>query len=138
VLAAVFLLILGALGAGIVDATAASADASVYTLIQNTPESWGPHWEYFSFVGAIDVDTEVTISCYLAQQDFDAPSITWALGRLATDAENFGTVDQNYGPDLPGLTPPPEAGNAQLILSAVATLAKDCPGAMGEAAELSS
>jgi len=73
VLAAAALALAGALGVTIVSTPAARADASVYTLVQNTPESWGPYWNDSGFVGSIDADTAITISCYLTGDTVSGP-----------------------------------------------------------------
>jgi uncharacterized protein YraI len=63
VLAAVGLLIIGALSATVLDTPAARADTTVYTIAESTPESWAPYLA--STTDHLPVDTDITISCYL-------------------------------------------------------------------------
>lgn len=106
-LAAVGLLISGALGVGVLEAPAASADPNVHTIVQSTPESWAPYLS--STWSDLAINDPITISCYLTGDTVTGPygsENVWdmvsggygASGYLVPDADVYTGSDSPVVP----------------------------------------
>jgi uncharacterized protein YraI len=118
-LAAATVMTIGAFSASPLDTTAAYADPTAYTLIQNTPESWGPNWNYSSFVGSIDVDTEITISCYLTGDTVTGPYGSENVWDMVSGSPDVQLDTGTFVPD------------AYIYTSSNSPVVPRCPAALG-------